>query len=966
MRLMLLLVAGVSSSWAQNEPVPGPVEWEDLHRKTAALIELSVEKGELLQASVFASLQSGYYRSLEHDHRAAFAASERALALHRQSGVIENLEISLAAVGRDWMALGEPATALRWFRDARGQQTDPGSKSAGRNARDIVLAELAMGNLLGAREEADRMLPLPTAYRGGAFLAQSDVLFAEQRYGQGLDALGLAKLAGVDEWELASQLLSCVLVAMRSLGYEEAMDLARRMEAEFPGLPVSIRAFARKAITVRRRLAGDIDGVLREQVAELDSARKAKNAPAQRELLRGIATTYRASNSISNEIAALEEALSVEGGSSDFSTLNRLGEAYLLTNEMGKAGRVFNEVLTAKGRRPTAQEYGEAVLGQAGVAALDDEVEGAREILRKALAGAVPGARFSRVDVLLQMARLERSASWYEQAVAAVRKEVLEVVIRIEFAHFLTTSATGVPDALAQLEVAQRLATNLNLAGSLWRIAYERGIAAEVTGEAGRARALYAKALEMVEASRAGLTEQGQQVAMLDEEPVQDLYRRALGLWTGPSAYDLAERGKARGFLDGVRGKRFRGGLEVAELDAIEQRMAALRVESLPEHQNLLRSAGREPAVLQIEMKKLASQFTLAYERASLLRSRSAQSLTTRPMPLARLQTRLPQGTALIEYAALNDGLLVFVITHQAIRQIRLPIRPGELRQKIQRLRRELADPTSEPELQSVSTMIWTPVERILPGGIAHLIVVATGPLHYLPFQVLPGATGEPLVAKYTIRYLPSASAIEFLADSAKPGGTVFLGAIGNLSVEGWAGLPGTLGETKKIAESYPGARRATGQAFTPDAARADLVDSDVVHFATHGLFDEHAPLFSGLLTAPAAGQRSRLSLYELPEMKLRAKLIILSACETGLGKVTGGDEVAGLTRTFLMAGAETVVSSLWRVSDDATVLLMSGFHARLMKGQRTAGAMREAALVVRAQFAHPFFWAPFVVTGAY
>jgi len=137
------------------------------------------------------------------------------------------------------------------------------------------------------------------------------------------------------------------------------------------------------------------------------------------------------------------------------------------------------------------------------------------------------------------------------------------------------------------------------------------------------------------------------------------------------------------------------------------------------------------------------------------------------------------------------------------------------------------------------------------------------------------------------------------------------------------------------------------------------------VHLATHGIVDEQAPLFSALLTSPAEGQPSRVSLFELTSRRIRARLVVLSACETGLGKLFAGDEVAGLTRALLEAGAETVVASLWKVSDESTATLMAEFHRRRQAGTNSAQALREAALSVRRTFAHPFYWAPFVLTGS-
>lgn len=143
------------------------------------------------------------------------------------------------------------------------------------------------------------------------------------------------------------------------------------------------------------------------------------------------------------------------------------------------------------------------------------------------------------------------------------------------------------------------------------------------------------------------------------------------------------------------------------------------------------------------------------------------------------------------------------------------------------------------------------------------------------------------------------------------------------------------------------------------------MLSDDLVHFATHGELSEEAPLFSALVTAAAPGQPDLLSVYELPDLNIHARVIVLSACETALGRMSGGDEVAGLTRVMLTAGADTVVSSLWRVSDRSTAILMLDFHRRLRNGASPSAALRFAELDVRKQFPHPFYWSPFIVTGA-
>jgi CHAT domain-containing protein len=260
---------------------------------------------------------------------------------------------------------------------------------------------------------------------------------------------------------------------------------------------------------------------------------------------------------------------------------------------------------------------------------------------------------------------------------------------------------------------------------------------------------------------------------------------------------------------------------------------------------------------------------------------------------------------------------------------------------------------------------VLTPVLQELPASIRGLIVVPAAYLHYLPFQALPVDQKLWLIDRFTVSYLPSASTLRYLNIRLKPSRDLFVSALGNVAVDGWAPLPGTLKELADIRRVAPQAQTIAEKSFTHDALLKALEQHAEVHVATHGLVDEQAPLFSALLTSPAPGQPARLSLYELTNVRLRARLVVLSACETGLGKMLAGDEVAGLTRTLLQAGAETVVASLWKVSDESTALLMAGFHQRRRAGEGSAQALRGAALAVREKFSHPFYWAPFVLTGA-
>jgi CHAT domain-containing protein len=468
---------------------------------------------------------------------------------------------------------------------------------------------------------------------------------------------------------------------------------------------------------------------------------------------------------------------------------------------------------------------------------------------------------------------------------------------------------------------------------------------------------------------------------------VQELYQRLVEMLTASGeseqAWAFLERDKARSFLESLRGRHFAAsGNEAAsaasrprQLAQLEQQILTLRLSLSPENESTLRGSGRSTDALHTKLLALENEFALARQQSSLNASRATQPMALAPLTLAAAKKLLPPRTALIEYAVLQNDLAAFVVTRDFAKELHWSADTAALPGMLLALRARLASPPRpgdnlDARLASVSDVLLGPVIAALPPAVNRLVIVPTQALAAIPFGALPVPTdgkdsGPLMIDRYSIAYLPSASTLEFLhfgTPSASP--DLFLGAIGDVAVENMPALPGTLAETAAIQKLYPQSTRLTGRAFTHEAAVSALTQHREVHFATHGLFEEQAPLFSSIVTAPAAGQPSRLSLYELTDLHLKARLVILSACETDRGKMTGGDEAAGLTRTFLQAGAETVVSSLWKVNDESTALLMESLHAHLRAGELTPDALRHAELEVRRKFPQPYYWAAFVDTG--
>jgi CHAT domain-containing protein len=145
------------------------------------------------------------------------------------------------------------------------------------------------------------------------------------------------------------------------------------------------------------------------------------------------------------------------------------------------------------------------------------------------------------------------------------------------------------------------------------------------------------------------------------------------------------------------------------------------------------------------------------------------------------------------------------------------------------------------------------------------------------------------------------------------------------------------------------------------------LAEYRFVHFATHGLLDEKDPKLSGLLLAPDEREDGILHLGEVYNLRLNAELVVLSACETGLGRIARGEGIIGLTRGFLYAGAASVLVSLWQVSDATTAELMVDFYGEILRGSSRPEALREAKRrLIRRQpeYAKPYYWAPFILVG--
>ena len=333
---------------------------------------------------------------------------------------------------------------------------------------------------------------------------------------------------------------------------------------------------------------------------------------------------------------------------------------------------------------------------------------------------------------------------------------------------------------------------------------------------------------------------------------------------------------------------------------------------------------------------------------------------------LDKLQADLPRDATLIEYFSAGDRIVAAVVTRTEIQILPVTVlsRVAHFLQLLRfqlskfRMGSEYVQRFEEPllrathsHLESLYSELIAPLRPLLQG--THLIIVPHGPLHFLPFHALRNGE-EYLCDAFTVSYAPSATVFSACQEKAASVNT-------NSLVFGIADerAPQILQEARSVAELLPQSSLHLGEQATSSVLREKGAQCGVVHIATHGIYRQDNPMFSGIRLGDGY-----LNLYDLYQMRLNAKLVTLSGCATGMNFVAAGDELLGLQRGLFCAGATTLLLSLWDVHDQSTAQLMQRFYQEYIQTGHIAGALQHTMQELRRQHPHPYFWAPFILVG--
>jgi CHAT domain-containing protein len=656
-----------------------------------------------------------------------------------------------------------------------------------------------------------------------------------------------------------------------------------------------------------------------------------------------------------------------------------LADAYLAVNLLHEAVALYDRVIGDAAALPAPVEQAWATLQRARALGRLGDLSAAREgFAQAAVLYQAAGNRTVLGLVALARGRVELAAGDAGAALASAETALQSLgdtgIIgwRCE-AEWLAASAQAARGdgacARAGFEALRRRAEGPPLlpqhAGPAW---VGLGHLARERGDASTARAAYEAALAFVEQARAALPGDEWRSALAAEAVAAHEALVALAAAEGDAAATLVamERGRARALalaLDADGPVSDLPDEAGARLQAMRQRWQQLVAEG-----DDARSPGLAERIQALEHELLEAQRRARLQAAA--NGAEPAAAAGRPFDrerVADLQAALGPDCALLAYQRLGEQLLACVVTADGVQQHLWPA--PDLDAQLRSLRFQLdvlrhgADVTArhgaqlqsraQARLQALHQHVWAPVQPLL-GGRRRVVLLPHRELHDLPFAALHDGQAW-LVQTHELLRAPSAAV--WLALQSR---TTLRRDRALVLAAGGPGLPQVAAEAQAVAAALGGAvQLRLDEAATLAAMAAEAGHADLLHLACHGQFRADNPAFSHLELADG-----RLTLHEVAGLRLRASLVVLSACETGASRLAPGDELLGLVRAFLIAGAARVLATQWVVDDAATAALVGRFYRALAAGAAPAGALQQAQAEAAGAGQHPALWAAFALHG--
>jgi CHAT domain-containing protein/tetratricopeptide (TPR) repeat protein len=535
--------------------------------------------------------------------------------------------------------------------------------------------------------------------------------------------------------------------------------------------------------------------------------------------------------------------------------------------------------------------------------------------------------------------------------------------------------------AKASLTEALAKAEEIKLDEMQWRCLWKLGALARQSGDSQPPLDFYLRAIAALERQSAKIKVEEYRSGFIDDkaEIYEETVLLLLQMNRAAEAFAVAERAKSRSFADLLANANInwqtgadrdllnRRDRMLDRLNLVQGKINALQQKAGGEESNRFAIAALNDTLAALQ--KAYSDILVELKASN---PELADMMSVDPLPLAEVQAMLPDSAALVEYFFAKDRLVSWVVDPNGVRAVYAPFDSSKLNENIRQLRRAIKKRAStEIFSRSLYDQLIKPIEPLLQNA-TQLVIVPHGALHYLPFPALQRSDSTYLIDHHALALAPSATVLGFCyrkgdarRDSSRldPMRENFrVLALGNPRLD----LPFAEKEIKSIAQTFGEIESYEREQATLRALEAGVSRANLLHLSCHGVYNESNPLFSALLLAPdSTNATGRLEAIKIFGLKLNTSLVMLSACETGLAKITGGDEVIGLARGFIFAGTPSLIASLWTVDDLATAITVKRFYRYLKAGASKAQALREAQRFVRDHHnRHPAYWASFGLTG--
>jgi len=966
-------------------------------------------------AEALAELGKSYDRATRYE--LAMDSFERAMqeyrALDDETGVARQLQ----RIGALYLKrLDNPYSAEEYFRQARDLYEQSGAQAEAIEVRmDLALCRRMQGDLQGAIDALeDELGAAHTArLRGGeAFEEGEDALReaetaldeARRAHSAARLALDTALAAGLDEEAIR-----------RAAAFEsERQDALSAGQAQVDALKEEMGSLGNRFAFLQEqeaRALSEIGNTLWLEGKYLEAHQHAhRSSEAVQELKQQVA--LRLGGGEASADYAFLSSMDIQGLRATEKLLDfqlnvndqLLALIYWELNDFERAHAALDSAIQEASRAEVPLEVASAHNNRGIILRRQERYEEALDSFGKALAideqlQSRWGEGYDQRNIGITLHRMGRLGEAGQHLEAAVR---LSGEIGDAVNHTRALYALGdLRLSQDQLDGAQQLFTEaleasraIYLPEVEWRALRGLALVQERRGQSTRAIEMLVEAVEVVENLRGALKVEEFRSGFLTNKMdlYEDLVRLLIDAGRVEDALSYAERSRSRNFIDILAEQDFELKSDREKQLYEQQRSLARRLQSMTAAVRQEKDpAAREDLSRQLEALRTEYADLLVEIRAANPQLFSFVSVDV--ASLKDLSAALDRGVSLLVYYVMKDEVAIWVVRDGNLTLRRVKADRDQLTEQVRdyRLmvqRRESLDRVRAAS-QQLEGLLIAPVQDLISGSPA-VGIVPHRCLHYLSFASLHDGEAF-LVERYPLFYSPSASVLARVLRRDTPVGpedadgrrALRVLAVGNPATGDPAyALPFSEKEVQSLARDFVDVTLLVGEKATEQWVRDHIGDFDVIHLATHGYFDSVNPLFSALVLTPdaAGGDDGLLELHEVSGLRVNARLVTLSACQSALGELQSGDELVSMSRAFMYAGTGSIMSTLWRVDDVATALLAKHFYRDYagrsieLFATQDATLPGKAASLRRAQLRvmndgrhyHPVYWAGMVLTGDY